>query len=301
MAGATSSLDFPASGSALQPSFAGGASDVFLAVLMPGIGFNATYLGGSGTDEAFGLAFKIGRDGRRYAYVSGSTDSSNFPTARAVQPALSFSPEADAFFSVVPLSLSGLSYSTYINVGANVGTSMTSCLSYSPTDAPRGAVAVDSPGNAYVTARDCSPEARGVSVAKIDPVSGRLLYTFNGFGGHAIAVRKGIAPEIFVAGRTAFGWFPTLKAHDSTRRWIESEEGWLMMLATFQRYRSIRTPRPQSRDRYSSRPVTCRWAPTQSLWKSREQRPVVPADNGSGSTASMFWERRRLSNFGWWR
>ena len=43
----------------------------------------STYLGGSGTDRAYGIAL----DGAGSAYVTGHTNSLNFPTAFAFQPA----------------------------------------------------------------------------------------------------------------------------------------------------------------------------------------------------------------------
>lgn len=72
IAGSTESHDFPIT-NAIQSNFAGGTQDAFIAKLDP-TGANllySTYLGGSGNDNAFGLAV----DGLGSAYVTGSTDS----------------------------------------------------------------------------------------------------------------------------------------------------------------------------------------------------------------------------------
>lgn len=79
VAGSTESLNFPLSNS-LQ-AFRGGR-DAFVAKLKTsGQAFAySTYLGGSGFDEGLGIA--VNRRGR--AYVTGDTDSPDFPTARPI-------------------------------------------------------------------------------------------------------------------------------------------------------------------------------------------------------------------------
>ncbi len=80
--GATNSVDFPTA-SAIQPAFAGGSSDVFVAKLnSAGSGLiYSTYLGGTATDFAVGIAL----DGAGNAYVTGFTRSVDFPTANPLQ------------------------------------------------------------------------------------------------------------------------------------------------------------------------------------------------------------------------
>jgi hypothetical protein len=75
--GSTESSNFPLSNS-LQDF--GGNRDVFVTKLkVDGQAFAySTYLGGSGFDEGLGIA--VNRKGR--AYVTGETDSPDFPTAR---------------------------------------------------------------------------------------------------------------------------------------------------------------------------------------------------------------------------
>ena len=96
----------------------------------------STYLGGSGSDQGFGIAV----DSSGNAYVAGSTQSTNFPTVNplpAPNNALQ-STAGNAFVSQLSFSGSTLSlpYSTY--------------LGGSSFDQGRG-IAVDPSGNAYVT------------------------------------------------------------------------------------------------------------------------------------------------------
>jgi Calx-beta domain-containing protein/beta-propeller repeat-containing protein len=82
VAGFTRSNDFPTA-SALQRMFGGGSYDAFLTRLSPGgtaLDYS-TYMGGGGIDTAFGVAVDSGGN----AHVMGVTDSSNFPTANALQ------------------------------------------------------------------------------------------------------------------------------------------------------------------------------------------------------------------------
>ena len=80
--GYTNSTDFPATAGALQ-TVPGGAYDGFVAKLnSAGSAFSyATYLGGSRQDYLYGLAI----DGSGNAYVTGRTNSSQFPTASAIE------------------------------------------------------------------------------------------------------------------------------------------------------------------------------------------------------------------------
>jgi hypothetical protein len=184
---------------------------------------SSTYLGGSADEQAFGVAV----DRLGFTLVTGSTNSSDFPTVRPLQPTLSFAPEADAFLVKLTPNASGLIYATYLDIGADARCPET----YPTLNDPCGGVAVDIRGNVYVNAG--SPLSRGVFVIKVDAAGRRRVYTFNGFGGEAIALkptRQLLAPEIFVAGRTRASIFPVLNAYDSSRKSFETEEGFLMKL-----------------------------------------------------------------------
>ena len=79
IAGWTASTNFPTR-NALQPLYGGGASDAFVARLAPNGNslLYSTFLGGSGDDEAHGIAL----DPTGVAFVTGRTSSASFPGAR---------------------------------------------------------------------------------------------------------------------------------------------------------------------------------------------------------------------------
>lgn len=110
LAGNTSSLDFPVVPGALQPAIGGGV-DAFVAKLNPGGSalIYATYLGGSGTDAARGLAV----DAAGQAYVTGFTDSADFPTTPGALQPLSGG-DTDAFVVRLGPFGSTLGYATYL-------------------------------------------------------------------------------------------------------------------------------------------------------------------------------------------
>src|SRR5207249_549338 len=80
--GRTASLDYPTA-NALQPAHAGRFFDAVVTKLdlIGSTLVYSTYLGGSGDDQGLGIA--VGNCGN--AYVTGSTNSSNFPIANAIQ------------------------------------------------------------------------------------------------------------------------------------------------------------------------------------------------------------------------
>ena len=81
--GFTAASNFPTTSGAPQTSY-GGNTDAFAVQFNPaGSALNfGTYLGGSGTDEATGVAL----DALGYAYLVGFTNSSNFPTSSGAYP-----------------------------------------------------------------------------------------------------------------------------------------------------------------------------------------------------------------------
>jgi hypothetical protein len=115
LVGSTASIDFPL-GNAAQSTM-NGKTDGFVIWLQPKeSGANAiyygTYLGGTGTDIANGVA--VDKAGR--ILVVGQTDSTDFPTASAYQGSVNGS-GTEAFVAVIDPALSGastLAYSTYL-------------------------------------------------------------------------------------------------------------------------------------------------------------------------------------------
>jgi hypothetical protein len=129
---------------AFQPAYGGGAQDAFIVKLNPGASGAAslvysTFFGGSGFDLGHGIALdSLGR-----VYVTGETDSLNFPLANPIQSQCAGgctpSPLDDMFIAKFDLTQTGaaaLLFSTYLG-GSDVDTGW--------------GIAADSNGNAYVT------------------------------------------------------------------------------------------------------------------------------------------------------
>ncbi len=110
VSGQTFSADFPTTAGAFQTTFAG-AGDAFVTKLNSSGSavLYSTYLGGSGTEDALDLAL----DASNNAYVTGGTNSADFPTtAGAFQTTLAGAD--DAFISMLDSSGATLLYSTYL-------------------------------------------------------------------------------------------------------------------------------------------------------------------------------------------
>ncbi|MFZ2062562.1 MAG: SBBP repeat-containing protein [Candidatus Binatus sp.] len=221
VAGFTASSNFPTL-NAYQSTLAG-THNAFVAKLNPSASGKAsllysTYLGGSAEDAGVGIAV----DSSGKAYVTGLTDSTNFPTLNAYQTTNKTSGGDNAFVAKLNPSASGkasLLYSTYL--GGNT-------YDYSQK------IVVDSSGDAYVTGVTKSTNfptlnayqsalagGENAFVAKLNPsASGAasLLYsTYLGGSkddiGNAIAVDS--SANAYVTGVTGSTNFPTLNAYQS--------------------------------------------------------------------------------------
>lgn len=151
--GRTASADFPTTRAAVQPEIRGRdcqeepCHDAFVAKLSTtGRLVYSTFLGGSANEEGLGIA--VDRAGG--AYVTGNTDSTDFPTRAAVQPASLSTPcegdlpcPYDVFVTKLSPDGENLRYSTYLG-GQATDTS--------------GGIAVDADGSAYVTGTSRSPD-----------------------------------------------------------------------------------------------------------------------------------------------
>jgi hypothetical protein len=171
--------------------------------------FYSTYLGGSGSqDEGFGIAV----DASGNAYVTGLTNSANFPTTAGVFQTTPGG-DLDVFVAKLNPTGSGLAYSTY--------------LGGSGSDGGRG-IAVDTIGNAYVTGFAESanfPTTLGAFqtvfgggatfdafVTKLDPTGSALLYsTYLGGGGldFGYSIAADALGNAYVTGFTYSTNFPT--------------------------------------------------------------------------------------------
>ena len=207
VAGETYSTDFPATLSAFDTTYNGGASDAFVAKLNAAGSalVYATFLGGDNYDKGYGIAV----DSSGSAYVTGYTDSADFPTTPGSFDT-TFNGISDAFMAKLNAPGSALVYSTFLGGGNE--------------DAGRG-IAVDSSGNAYVTGYTWSadfPATPGsfdttyngdydAFVAKLDAAGHALVYsTFLGGGNHdegyGIAVDS--SGNAYVTGHTHSKDFP---------------------------------------------------------------------------------------------
>lgn len=208
--GISSSEDFPTA-SALQEQKAG-SYDVILAKLSPGgdVLDYATYLGGSGEDGLLrGLSLAL--DGHGNAYVSGSTNSPDFPTHQALQP--TYGGSVDAFVAKVQSAAPALLYATYLG-GTN--------SDYG------GDVAVDEEGQAYVVGTTFSEEfpivralqaqlggERDLFVTKLTEDGGAIVYSTYLGGtaqdeGHGITVDAG--GQVYLTGHTQSTDYPVINA-----------------------------------------------------------------------------------------
>ena len=207
--GYTLSTDFPTTPGAFDTSY-NGNDDAFVAKLNPagsGLAY-ATFLGGSGIDDGYGIAV----DGAGSAYVTGETESSDFPTTPGAFDTSFNGGTGDAFVAKLNPAGSGLAYATF--------------LGGSSEDDGYG-IAVDGAGSAYVTGYTGSsdfPTTRRLRhklqrrhygdafVAKLNPAGSGLAYaTF--LGGSSVRLGLGIAVDgagsAYVTGCTESSDFPT--------------------------------------------------------------------------------------------
>ena len=204
LTGYTLSTNFPTA-NPFQPGNAGG-QDAFVARLNPGGSalVYATYLGGSYSDGASALAL----DAAGNTYVTGATESLNFPRAHALQPANAG--QSDAFVSKLNPNGSALVYSTYLGGSG---------------DEFGQAIALDGAGDAYLTGYTDStnfPHVHALQAAnaggndlyisRLDPAGTALDFaSYLGDSGDEFAygLAANAAGDVFVVGHTASPNFPT--------------------------------------------------------------------------------------------
>ena len=209
ISGITSSSDFPVFNS-LQANYGGGLSDAFIAKINPtgdALIFSS-FLGGARTDVGSGIAV----DADNNIYLTGFTDSADFPLQSPLQNAIAGS--SDIF--VIKLQAVGdrLLYSTYIG----------------GTDAENSfGITIDSIGNAYVVGTTSSMDfptsnplqakygggTEGAFILKLSSEGNKLLFsTF--IGGSSSDFGKAIAIDaernIYITGGTRSINFPLMNA-----------------------------------------------------------------------------------------
>lgn len=185
--------------------------DVVVAKINPGgtALIYAVSLGGSQTDVGASIAV----DSARNAYITGYTNSANFPVFNATQPTMRG--DQDAFVAKINASGSQLMYSTYLGGDAVESAS---------------GIAVDSSGNAYVcgtifpiisgvrnfpvtagAAQASPPAAFNAYVAKLSATGALAYATYLGGSGYDVATGIAVNPSTgvaYVAGYTQSTDFP---------------------------------------------------------------------------------------------
>ncbi len=215
VAGETTSANFPV----LNPlQFGiGGGDDAFVCKFSSGgARLYSTFLGGIGNDRATAIAV----DTSGYAYVTGSTYSTNFPTLNAFQAKLGGG--QDAFAAKIGVSGNSLIYSTYL--GGSGGT-------VSAPETGNG-IAVDSTGSAYIAGATSSANfptlnplqaslngSEDAFVVKLSAVGSAPVYSTY-LGGSSMDVANAIAIDdagnAYIAGYTASTDFPLANAIQSS-------------------------------------------------------------------------------------
>jgi hypothetical protein len=212
VAGVTISTNFPTV-NPYQGTFRGGVCDAFVTKFGPaGDSLSySTYLGGSLGDWDRGIAV----DSSGNAYITGFTDSTDFPTHNPYQGTSGGGREA--FVTKLGPAGDTLSYSTYLGGGGE----------------DRGSgIAVDSSGNAYVTGYTISGDFPTVNpyqgtseggwdafVTKFSPAGDSLSYSTY-LGGSSSDIGYGIAVDVsgnaYVTGYTNSADFPTVNPYQGT-------------------------------------------------------------------------------------
>jgi hypothetical protein len=215
VAGGTSSTTFPVlPAGAFQTALKGTTSNAFAFELgSSGTITYSTYLGGSGTDVAFGIA--LASDSSGDAFVVGQTSSSDFPTKTPIQGSLGTGNTHSGFVTKINSSGTALVYSTYLG---------------GSTNDLAGAVAADSSDNAYVTGptfslafptttgafqttcNSCTSGNSNAFVTVINPTGSAYVYSTY-LGGSATDEGDGIAVDstgnAYVTGLATSSNFPT--------------------------------------------------------------------------------------------
>ena len=214
VAGFTDSANFPGTAGGAQPT-SGGGQDAFVARLTSGLTSlaQATYLGGTSTDEVTALAISPTTGG---VYVAGRTASIDFPgTTGGAQP--ENGGNQDAFVARLNVGLSSLIQATYLG-GSSFEEALALAIAPSTGDVYVAGITVstDFPG----TAGGAQPASAGRQDAFVARLSSGLnsltQATYLGGSGDFVgsinvASALGIAPatgDVYVAGGTDSDNFP---------------------------------------------------------------------------------------------
>jgi Beta-propeller repeat len=203
MAGEVSSLDYPTTPGAYDPS----PKRMFVSKFSPaGALVYSTYFGGTGDPDPnlggnFDYLNDIAVDPTGHAYITGATNSTDFPTTPGAYKAEPTSHQIERFVTKLNTTGTGLDYSTVIG---NLDT-------YYYV----GSIAVDSAGSAYVAANtvaanypttpgayETTPPASGSFsyLTKLDTTGTSLVYSTLLHGSNATQVAVDTAGSAYLAG-----------------------------------------------------------------------------------------------------
>jgi hypothetical protein len=203
IAGITGSTDFPVSIFADDRTYNGGTADAFVAKLSS-TGTSllySTYLGGSLYDKANEL--DLDADGS--AYVTGITESANFPTTTGALDR-TMGGDQDPFVTKVNSSGSALTYSTYLGDSSDIDEG--------------NSIAVDSLGRAYVVGTTNYSLNKDCFIKKLNSAGSALVYGLDWGGSgddqaHSVAIDA--SGNAYVVGQTSSTAYPiTFAAFDSS-------------------------------------------------------------------------------------
>lgn len=181
--GQTSSTDFPLAANSPQSGYGGGSSDAFVTKLNAAGNeiIYSTYLGGSAIDVGTGIAV----DGSGNAYISGYTNSTNFPVLAGLQ--MSNGGGYDAFVTKLSSDGSSLVYSTYLG-GSH--------------DETAHSIALDSSGNVYITGSTNSIDFPLSAALQSSKLSGASLFS-TGFVTKLNAAGTAMAYSTYLGGSSS--------------------------------------------------------------------------------------------------
>lgn len=210
VAGTTLSTNFPTV-NPLQSTNAGSQEGFVTKINAAGTALvYSTYLGGTNADNVAAITV----DSAGNAYLTGFTQSTNFPTANAIQA--TFGGAQDAFVTKINAAGSALVYSTYLG-GSN-------------SEAGAG-IAVDGSGNVYTTGNTQStnfPTANALQamsnggdayVTKINAAGSAFVYStyLGGSGGDSgNSLKVDATGNVYLTGTTGSTDFPTVNPIQGT-------------------------------------------------------------------------------------